>query len=725
MGSALDDAADDVGRPRLVGRWSAALLLLAALFSNLTIASVWAWRTIASSDGFADVVTATLDSHDVRAGLADQIIRDLETREATSKLAVTIQPLLTEIVRDVVNTPAFKAIFRAAVREVHASFLRGNQEVRVAVDEAVTLVKDAIRAFSPTLANAIPDGSLRLVVNVSQSTTINRVMAVSTKAVWAVLPLALLSLGLFVAAVRRAPACRRAVEVAGIVLAVVGVLWLTLLAVAAHDLALVGRSGGEQRAVAAVFRSATHIVDVQAKATIVVGLVVAMAAGLAGNPIAKERLANRIRTVPRGIHGRPRTKLGVALVVLAVAAATLAWPIALLGLAARVVACGALVFGAVAVLEVAGAASWAVERDGRVRRRAGRIVGAGALAVVGTAGALVVGGTVAVDAARAIHDRPPDPDRYGCNGHVELCDRRLDQVTFAGTHNSMSTAGAPGGWLLTRQTQGLLPQLHDGVRALLLDVHYGVQTPSVVRTDLSAGFEDSDLTKEQEDALRRLFTMVGAASAEGEKQLFLCHNFCELGAINAERAFGMINDYLREHPEQVVLLILDDHVRSEDAVAALERSGLADRAYSWTPGDQLPTLREMIESQSNVVIMVERNGVPGTWYMPAFPDLLQDTPYSFPSYERMSCAPNRGGHLTNPLLLVNHWINVDAPTPFLAAQGNAGPVLRERIDRCESERHQRVNVVAVDFFAHGDLLRVVDEMNGLVPRPPEPRTGPR
>ena len=32
-----------------------------------------------------------------------------------------------------------------------------------------------------------------------------------------------------------------------------------------------------------------------------------------------------------------------------------------------------------------------------------------------------------------------------CNGYAQLCDRRLDEVVFAGTHNSMSAADSPGG----------------------------------------------------------------------------------------------------------------------------------------------------------------------------------------------------------------------------------------------------------------------------------------
>ena len=40
-----------------------------------------------------------------------------------------------------------------------------------------------------------------------------------------------------------------------------------------------------------------------------------------------------------------------------------------------------------------------------------------------------------------------------CNGHAALCDRRVDQVAFLGTHNAMAAADEPG-WLFAAQDAG-------------------------------------------------------------------------------------------------------------------------------------------------------------------------------------------------------------------------------------------------------------------------------
>lgn len=81
-----------------------------------------------------------------------------------------------------------------------------------------------------------------------------------------------------------------------------------------------------------------------------------------------------------------------------------------------------------------------------------------------------------------------------CDGAAALCERRLGEVIFPGTHNSFAASEEPG-WYFANQRYGISRQLDDGIRALLIDVHFGVYDPATgrVRTDLSA--EGSDRNK--------------------------------------------------------------------------------------------------------------------------------------------------------------------------------------------------------------------------------------
>ena len=178
----------------------------------------------------------------------------------------------------------------------------------------------------------------------------------------------------------------------------------------------------------------------------------------------------------------------------------------------------------------------------------------------------------------------------------------------------------------------------------------------------------------------------------------------------------MLHDWLRVNPNEVVLLVLEDHVKAEDAIDVLRSSGLADRAFAWKQGAPAPTMRELIKSKKNVVVMAENEGGAVPWYLPAYSWLLQDTPYKFGSLDQLSapasCQLERGTK-DAPLLLVNHWLDEGLPSPNMAAAANSARVLEDRATRCGRARHRRPNIIAVDFYAKGDLLRVVDRLNGV------------
>jgi hypothetical protein len=159
------------------------------------------------------------------------------------------------------------------------------------------------------------------------------------------------------------------------------------------------------------------------------------------------------------------------------------------------------------------------------------------------------------------------------------------------------------------------------------------------------------------------------------------------------------------------VLVIEDHVDSADAVDVLERSGLAGHALVWERGDKLPTLREMIEADRNLLVLAENEGGSAPWYIPAF-DLVQDTPYEFEEPGDFSCRSGRGS-AASPLFMVNHWLTGVTPDPESAGEVNAYEVLMARAEACRDERGHLPNILAVDFYANGDLFAVVDELNGL------------
>ncbi len=287
-----------------------------------------------------------------------------------------------------------------------------------------------------------------------------------------------------------------------------------------------------------------------------------------------------------------------------------------------------------------------------------------------------------------------------CNGHTELCRRRLDEVVFPATHNAMASSSL--GWLWPHQDGDLSVQLEAGVRALLIDVHYGDTNEEI------AGYLETFPTSTR--AIMRRVIAAADDSLRGDG-LFLCHNLCSLGGTPLESALGDIRAFLDRYPNEVVILIIQDEAATGDIVQAFEASGLAQYAYAQPPGEKWPTLGEMIERNKRLVVFGERGGSPPEWYM-HFWDYAQETNYSYKSSTAFDCAPNRG----NPdgsLFLLNHWVARRAPDRADARFVNSYRFMLGRAEICTDERGLKPNVVAVDFFSIGDLFKVVEKLNGL------------
>jgi hypothetical protein len=146
-------------------------------------------------------------------------------------------------------------------------------------------------------------------------------------------------------------------------------------------------------------------------------------------------------------------------------------------------------------------------------------------------------------------------------------------------------------------------------------------------------------------------------------------------------------------------------------VQAFRDAGLERSMLRREPGEPWPTLRQMKRRGTRLVVFAQNQGgdVPGL--LDAFEE-MGETPYSFSSAAELSCRPNRGVAKSPPLFLLNHWID-DPNRRAAAAMVNEFDVLSSRAKRCELERGHVPNFVAVNFAEDGDLLRVVDDLNGF------------
>jgi hypothetical protein len=307
------------------------------------------------------------------------------------------------------------------------------------------------------------------------------------------------------------------------------------------------------------------------------------------------------------------------------------------------------------------------------------------------------------------------PQERSCDGSAALCAKRLDQVVFAGTHNSYAASEEPG-WRFAPQVRGIGRQLDDGIRALLLDVHYGVPTgDGTVRTDFTAeGAEANKVAQALPPAALRAAEGVagplGVGLPMGKPRLYLCHTLCELGAEPLGRELRTIASFLEARPRTFLVVIVEDYVPAGRIAAAFRAAGLASLAATLPRHAPMPTLGRLLGEGRRLAVFSEKSGGSPPWYMPAF-SYIQDTPLGARRPDQLSCDRFRG-EADSPLLLINHWIPPFPPGPRLnAAIGRAG-FLRARVRRCMRARGSEGAIVAVDFYERTAVVRVARELNG-------------
>lgn len=661
----------------------------------------------------------TPDGVSRRAGIAladPRVSAFLADRATNAVLAAqpdltAFRPIIASVASAAVSSQAFQRAMQVSIRSAAAAAsTEATRNIALSIPDLGVLFRSVLTQGHPGLAEKIPARVGGVVAELGRGKaagTVVTVLRLSKR----LAGLAALLIGLGVACVAGAFGVtrdrRRSLADLSVHLIAGGVVLLVLRAAGGWFLRSLGADALAHEALAAAWSAMTVGIRGWALTFGLVGIVMAASAhSLLGRMTVVEALAGAWRFAqnpPGGVRGA----LARSALLMALGGAAVVYPheaVEWIMLAAG----GACAFIGVREALVLLQGSHGPAAQGASARARG--TGVRRVAVIGVATALLAGGAVLLMRPES----PPAVQAAGlCNGSSALCDRRLDQVTFAGTHNSMSAADVQG-WMLPQQERGISGQLADGIRAFLFDVHYGRPAASAVVTDLDAETTSRQKIEEAvgpegvEAALRIRNRFAGGDL--GPRGLYLCHGFCELGAQPLVPWLSTLADFLVQNPDEVVLLVVEDYVTPEDLAREFERAGLSGLVYRGGRQAPWPTLRTLVDAGQRVVVMTEsgRSGV--DWLLPAF-EMMQETPYKFKKPVEMSCAPHRGG-TGGSLFLINNWIDTTPnPKPSNAAVVNAYDALLARARRCEAERGLKPTVLAVDFYRTGDLVKVVGELN--------------
>ncbi|MCU0650142.1 MAG: hypothetical protein MUF00_19300 [Gemmatimonadaceae bacterium] len=713
-------------RPALRLPLAIALLVLGAYTTLAGAVLLDARRGLFNAEGFADRSARALGDPRV-AAYAGDAVTDAVLRAAPDLTAY--RPLIVVAAREVVASEPFRLLVRTTARQAHrAAFSRSGRDVLLAIPDVDVLLRTALGGVNSPVAARIPREVTAFLTSLQTDRTALQLLSIwrfAGRVVWFSTAAFIVGPLLLFAGVWIAPRRRRGLVWAGGALAAggLGLLLIPRIGAGIAPLVIDGALAGP--AAAGLWSVFTARYVAWGVGIAGVGMVLAAAGS---SLLERVDPFERARTWGRFFIATPtqmRWRFVRAIVLLVVGGLT-AWR------PAQVAAVVTLIMGAaLAYLGLRELFTMVLARVPTVTQTLPTglrhtnadgdddtewFVGAAVIGVLAIAVA-----TAMVVMVRTVAIEPVEATDGGCNGAAALCERRIDQVVFPATHNAMSSADQPG-WLFPNQERGIATQLADGVRGLLIDVHYGIPVGDRVRTDLDS--ERSGMRAKATAALGEEGTAAAMRIRDrlvggkmGVRDVYLCHGFCELGALPLVDALRTLHDFLITHPREVVILDIEDYVEPADLARAFEAASLTPYVWKGDPAGGWPTLGALIAADTRVLVFLESGATGVPWMRPTY-ESFQETPYAWPTLEAMTCASNRGP-ATAPLFLLNHWVETTpTPKPSNAALANAFAALDGRAKRCEAERRRVPTLLAVDFYRTGDLISVARALNGLPPSPP-------
>ena len=693
---------------------SIALAVIGAVLLFAGTVTLYAREEVIDREAFADRAVAALDDDGVRRLVSREIVVNLVDRGSTDLVAA--RPLLESVVGAIVQTQPFRSVFRRAALEANrVFFVRERSDTLVNLGDAATVLEFGVRSVSPKLGREIPADIDPDVFKLDRDDFAGQTLALADKLRLLGWLLPALALVAFVASVLVAPERRVAVLRIGVAIAAAGTLLaVTLLILRSRVLA--GVVGSDEVTDAEVRSAVRGLLAAYLGDLVVWGLLLALlgvvtaGAAAALDPGDVEAPARRLigRALARPQTVGARALRGVAALVLGVGVVLSPT----LALQAAAVAGGAYLvfFGVTELLALLGRA----ERPAgeAVRRRA--LAMAGAVGVAAVAALLVV--VVVITGAERGQPASAAVPAEGCNGSKALCDRQLNEVAFAGTHNSFSAADSPG-WYIANQRHTIPRQLDDGIRLFLIDAHWGVQLDNgKVLTDFDTEQRDRNKVAKAlppavlKAAERLVGHRLGGTTDEGEPDVWLCHTVCELGATRMSDTLEQMREFLEANPGEVVILFVEPYVKPADLARLFKGAGLDGYLAELSRDEPLPTLGELVDSGKRMIVFTEKDA-DGTypWYLDGF-SFVQDTPLGATTIKELSCKRERGD-ADSPLLMLNNWADVFPPQLRANRPFQTKKFLLQRAHECERKRGMPVNMIAVDFYDQGAVVEAVKQLN--------------
>ena len=274
-----------------------------------------------------------------------------------------------------------------------------------------------------------------------------------------------------------------------------------------------------------------------------------------------------------------------------------------------------------------------------------------------------------------------------CNGLQSNCDLRPNQLLWATVHNANHDAK-----LVANNEAPLELALEAGYRGLMLDACL-------------------------------------CNDGNGNSVLQFCHTICELGSRNANEVFTNINTFLDDNPTEIIFINFEISSGNPtpqliwDTLNAV--TGLRQKSYIQYGSSTFPTMKTLLLDGKQLILAKHGgldctdNTVEGcTQRIFEFHAEAIETNYDFQEVSVIedsltSCPGTRGTDGSKRFYAINNFVTsrLFGPSKSSADIINEKSFLEKRMSDCKSVTGYDANLISIDFWQRGDLIRVTQETN--------------
>ena len=290
-----------------------------------------------------------------------------------------------------------------------------------------------------------------------------------------------------------------------------------------------------------------------------------------------------------------------------------------------------------------------------------------------------------VDNVSSSQSQEPETPTEPCNGLIILCLRTYDNVTFPETHNSFSTHQDGIYYPASNHQTGLDAQWDAGMRAFMVDTHYEtlgdeqIETVRLCHGDDSRGFSP-----------------------------------CLYGTVDSVNWFTNLREKIDQNPRDIVTLLVENYVQPDHLKAVFELSGLYEKVYFHELNTPWPTLLELIEQNTTLVVFWEQGGDASHPWVHDFLTHSWTTNFAEENTEDMNCDVLRGD-VEQEVYHMNNWLRgpLGLSDPTRGDEANDVDFLIQRSKECWQQHGKRPTFIAVDWWEDGDVVAAAKAVNEL------------